>query len=81
MRGVSTKSMYPLLSSKIVQWIVGAEALAGTTSFNSLSNYINGIPSLIDLNRAIYSLSVVDRAISFINLEHHVIGQLVYAMT
>ena len=58
--------------------MVGAEVLAGTISFNSLSNYIDGITSHIDWDRNIYSLSVVDRDISVINLEHHMIRKLVY---
>ena len=37
-----------LLSSNIVQWIVGDEMSAVTTSFNSLSSSMNGIIFLID---------------------------------
>ena len=74
MRSVSTRSMHPLLSSNIAQWMVEAEVLADTTSFNFLSNSSNDIKFLIDRDIAIYSLSVVDREIYFINLEHHMMG-------
>ena len=57
---------------------VGDEVLAGSISFNSLSNSINGITRLIDWDRAIYSPSVVDRAMYGINLERHMMGQLAY---
>ena len=56
MRAVSTRSMNPLLSSKIVQWMVGADVLDDITAFNSLRNYINIITYLIDWYRAIYLL-------------------------
>ena len=65
----------------MVQCIVGAESSDGTTSFNSFSSSISGITSLIDKDSAVYSLSVVDRAISVISLEHHMIGQLAYEIT
>ena len=47
MQGISTRSMHPFLSLKIVQWMAVDNVLAGTTSFNSLSNSTNRITSLI----------------------------------
>ena len=65
----------------MAQCIVRAEISDGTTSFNSFSSSISGFISLMYNDIAMYSLSVVDRAIYVINLEHHMIGQLVYDIT
>ena len=77
-RVVSAISMHHVFSSNIVQWIVVDELFADTTSFNFLNNSINGIVSLVNWDSAIYLLSVIDRAISVINLEHHMMGGLAY---
>ena len=65
----------------MVHCIVGTESLDGTNSYNPFLRYISEITSLIEKNSAMYSLSLVDRAISVISLEHHMIGQLAYEIT
>ena len=75
-QGAFTKSMHPLLSSKIVQCTVGCAVANDNTIFNSLSNSISGITSRGDCHSTIYSNLVVDRSISVYSLEHQIIGQL-----
>ena len=53
----------------------------GNIPFNSSSNAIIGITSLRDCDKAMYSLSVVDRLISVWSFDIHIIGQLAYFTT
>ena len=79
--GALTKSMHPLLSSKIVQWTLGGLMGMERTDWSSRSRPIRGITSRKDWESEMYSLSVVDKAISVWSLEHQMMGQLAYSIT
>ena len=64
-----------LLSSNMVQWILGGKLSIWTPcSVASLSMPISGMASLRLVARAMYSASVVDNAVSVCILEAQVIG-------
>ena len=59
----------------MVQYTVGDESSDWTTSLSSLSSSINGNPSISNCDKAMYSLSAVERDISIYRFENHTIGQ------
>ena len=81
MRGDSTRSIHPLLSSWTVQCITGVPSPRGITLCSSRSRLMRGMTSRKDGENAIYSLSVVDNAISVWSLLLQMIGQLAYRTT
>ena len=70
--------MHPLLSSNTEECILGTSSDLGMTTSSSFNNSTSGKVSLSDCDNAIYSLYVVDSAISLCNFEHHIIGQSAY---
>ena len=73
--GTFAISMVPLLYSKILQQINGVGTCAtNLCSDASLAKDKIGNMSLVDVEREMYSASVVDKAISVCNLETHSIG-------
>ena len=79
--GTLTRSMHPLLSSKTVQWTVGMVQEKVKTGCNSCRSPIRGMTSRSDCDRAMYSLSVVERAISVCSFDDQMIGQFAQNIT
>jgi hypothetical protein len=74
-RGAEANSTQPLLSSKMVECAMVELTINLVAAESSWRRPHMGIKSLADCDRAMYSASVVLRAISDCNLEHHRTGQ------
>ena len=81
MRGALASAIQLLLSSNTVHLISGRLQLSSKCALISLSNPINGIISRSDCERAMYSASVVDNAISVCSLLVQTSGHLPYEIT
>ena len=69
-------SIHDWLSSNTLQRMTGVDALkTKPRPFNSFKRFITPITSRSAVDRAIYSASVVDKAIRDCILEAHIIGQ------
>ena len=75
-----TISIHALLSSKIVQCILGVVSSIGKISLSSCNKFIIGIASLIECDNTIYSLSVLDRLICVCSFDSHIIGHPAYVI-
>jgi hypothetical protein len=79
-RGALTRSMQPWLSSCILQCTTGVAGSNGIECYNSRKWPTRGSISRRDCDNAMYSASVVDKAISLCNLLDHITGHLAYLM-
>ena len=75
------RDIVPLLSSHTLQCITGVGLWIGNVSLIPSNKVINGITSLSDWLKAIYSTSTVDSTITEWNLLHQVKGHPVYVIT
>ena len=78
---LSATLMQLLLSSNTLQWNSGLGLWRGKTSPTSTIKLMKGITSLIAWNSAMYSDSVVLKAIYICSLLHHVRGHPAYIIT
>ena len=65
----------------MVQFIFDGIEFRGRMSSSSSNSWVMGIASRIDWDRAMYSASVVERAILVCSFEVQIIGQFAYFVT
>jgi hypothetical protein len=78
--GTFASSMAPVLSSNNVHTVGFSCIGIAVFVFISLINYMSGIVCRRAVLNAIYSVSVVDKAVSVCSCEAHIRGQFAYVM-